>query len=204
MIRALILVNLQIDFATGGAVGVSDSSAVIGPLNHAQSRVDFIVGVNDWHPGNHRSFVTSHLNKKIGDVVEVSGVPTVLQPRHCVQHTRGAEPMPGVMLANVQRAIRLGTDPNIPGHSAFYDAHPNKPTGLDAFLRERGVGTVYVAGLGVEQAVKFTAMDSKKLGFETYLIDDACAAFDRQMHDRATAFEELRMAAVSFVRSSML
>lgn len=112
--------------------------------------------------------------------------------------------MPGIVLRNVQRVIRKGTDPNVDGRSAFFDDSPARPTGLEEFLRQRGVGAVYVLGLGTENSVRLTALDARWVGFEAYLIEDACRACNRQIHDLARAIEEMRHSGVSVLRSSML
>jgi nicotinamidase/pyrazinamidase len=204
MNRALILVDLQMDFTIGGTMAVPDATGIIPAANQAIGKFDLIVSAIDWHPANHRFFATSHPNKKPGDVIELHGQPTMLQPKHCVLNTRGSEPMPGIVMRNVQRVIRKGMDPDVDGRSAFFDDSPSRPTVLDEFLRERGVGAVYVLGLGTEHSVRFTALDARRLGFETYLIEDACRAWNRQIHDLAKAIEQMRAAGVSVLRSSML
>lgn len=204
MNRALILVDLQNDFAPGGAIPTTGVQEALAAINYAQLRFDLIVAAQDWHPPNHQFFASSHPKRKAGDVIDLHGIPTVLQPRHCAQHTHGAETVPGLLLRNLQRVIRKGTDPTVDGRSAFFDDSPARPTGLEEFLKQHGVGTVYVVGLGTEVAVKWTAIDARRLGFETFLVEDGCAALNRKPHDLAHAVEEMRASGVSMVRGSML
>ena len=52
-------------------------------------------------------------------------------------------------------------------------------TDLEAQLRSRNIGTVVIAGMTTDHCVSATARVSGDLGFETYLVGDATATFDR-------------------------
>ena len=49
-------------------------------------------------------------------------------------------------------------------------------TGLTGYLRERGLGRIFVAGLAYDYCVRYSAIDSMRAGFETYVVEDACRA----------------------------
>ncbi len=51
-------------------------------------------------------------------------------------------------------------------------------TGLGAMLREQELGTLYVTGLAANYCVESTARSAGNLGFDTYLVEDATAAWD--------------------------
>ena len=56
-------------------------------------------------------------------------------------------------------------------------------TDLEARLREQGVETVVLAGLITDHCVSTTARMSGNLGFETWVLEDATATFDRRAPD---------------------
>lgn len=56
-------------------------------------------------------------------------------------------------------------------------------TNLEATLREQGCTTLVIVGLTTNHCVSTTARMAGNLGFETYVISDATATFERTGHD---------------------
>jgi nicotinamidase-related amidase len=56
-------------------------------------------------------------------------------------------------------------------------------TGLEKRLRRRGIRTVVVTGLTTDHCVATTARMAGNLGFDTYVVSDATATFDREGAD---------------------
>jgi len=52
-------------------------------------------------------------------------------------------------------------------------------TGLETWLRERGIDQVVIAGLTTNHCVETTTRMAGNLGFRPILVEDACATFDR-------------------------
>lgn len=55
-------------------------------------------------------------------------------------------------------------------------------TNLEKYLRENGFDTLVITGLTTNHCVSTTARMAGNLGFETYVVDDATATFDRADH----------------------
>jgi len=198
--RALIIIDVQNDFLPGGALAVKDGHQVITVANAAQSKFDIVVATQDWHPRDHVSFVTQNPGRSVGEYVEVDGMPQVIWPVHCVQNTHGAGFVEGLETAGIHAVVRKGTDPRIDSYSGFFDNHHRKETELAGRLREAGVGRVHILGLATDYCVKFTALDARKLGFETWLILDGARAINLQSGDEQRSIEEMVEAGVHLSR----
>lgn len=202
--KALILVDLQYDFVPGGALAVPQGDEVIAVANAIQSKFDLVVATQDWHPANHGSFAANHPGKKVGDVIDLNGLPQILWPVHCVQNSPGAALLSSLNTSRVARVFRKGTDPQIDSYSGFFDNGHRKATGLGDYLSKQRVSAVYVMGLATDYCVKFTALDSLGLGFETYLIEDGCRGVNLKPTDAADAIEAMKKAGVVVTTSAAL
>lgn len=204
--NALILVDIQNDFLPGGALPVPEGDAVIPIANRLQAggRFDLIVATQDWHPADHGSFAANHPGHRVGEVIDLNGLPQILWPVHCVQETRGAAFADGLATTKIEKVFTKGTDPAIDSYSGFFDNGHRKSTGLGEFLRARGVTDVYVCGLATDYCVKFTALDARQLGFNTYLVEDASRGVNLKPGDVGRAVEEMQKAGVKVVRSEEL
>jgi len=202
--RALILVDLQNDFVPGGALAVRDGDAVIPVANRIQPAFDLIVASRDWHPRDHGSFAANHPGKRVGDVIDLNGLPQILWPVHCVENTPGAEFVPGLDTSRIDRVFLKGTDRDIDSYSAFFDNGHRKSTGMGDYLKERGVRDVYVCGLATDYCVNFTALDALKLGFNVHLIEDASRGVNLKPDDSANALDGIHRAGGQIIRSESL
>ncbi len=204
MTEALILVDIQNDFVPGGALAVPQGDQVIPVANRLIRRFDLVVATKDWHPADHGSFASQHPGANVGDIIELGGVSQVLWPDHCIQDSPGAEFVAGLNTDALGHVFHKGTDRTIDSYSGFFDNGRLKATGLAGYLRQRDVTTVYIAGLTTDYCAKFTALDAGQLGFDTYLIEDACRGVELRTGDVAKAIEEMNSAGVSIVNSVAL
>ncbi len=193
---ALIIVDVQNDFCPGGALAVPGGDQVVPLINRLQPRYDLVVATQDWHPADHGSFAVNHPGRTPGERIELAGLPQVLWPVHCVQGTPGAEFHPALNLQRVARVFRKGTHPQIDSYSGFFDNGHRAATGLGEYLRQRGVKEVYVCGLATDYCVKWTALDAVELGFETFVLEDACRGVDLHPGDVRQAIDEMRRRGV--------
>ena len=202
--RALILVDLQYDFMPGGALAVPDGDAVVAVANRLIPHFDLVVASQDWHPANHGSFASQHAGKKPGDVIELDGLEQILWPDHCVQHSLGAKLHRDLNSAGIDRMFQKGTDLRIDSYSTFFDNAHRKDTGLAEYLKQEGATGIFLMGLATDYCVKFSALDARKLGFSTHVIEDGCRGIDLKPGDIARAFDAMRQAGVEIARSDEL
>jgi len=197
--KALILVDIQNDFLPGGALAVPRGDEVLAPACALEGVFRCVAATQDWHPPDHKSFAASHPGKKPGDVILLGGVEQVLWPVHCVQHTRGAEISRVLDPERITRVFPKGMDPDVDSYSGFFDNGRIHATGLDDWLKERGASELYVAGLATDYCVRATALDARKLGWTTSVVEDACRGVELRPGDAARALDELRRSGVRII-----
>lgn len=202
--NALIAVDIQNDFCPGGALAVADADLILPVVNELMDRLDLVVLSQDWHPQDHCSFAHNHPNHSQGDTVRVAGLDQVLWPVHCVQGSHGSLIRQDLRQDRVAAIIRKGMDPDIDSYSAFYDNGHRRATGLEGFLRQHEVDTVYIAGLAMDYCVKYTALDAVEAGFTTYLVQDGTQPVDQSVEGIARTRSDLRDAGVTIVPSAEL
>ncbi|TFF21631.1 bifunctional nicotinamidase/pyrazinamidase [Jiella endophytica] len=174
---ALIIVDVQNDFCAGGALAVPDGDAVVPIVNRLARRFPVVTLTQDWHTPGHISFATSH-DRQPFETIELAYGTQVLWPDHCVMGSEGAGFHPDLVVPTAQMVVRKGFHPEVDSYSAFLEADHETRTGLAGYLRERGVGRIFVCGLATDFCVGWTAMDGRKAGFEVAVIEDACRAID--------------------------
>jgi nicotinamidase/pyrazinamidase len=200
--NALVLVDLQNDFLPGGALAVPKADEVIPVANRLAAKFPLVVATQDWHPANHGSFAAQHPGRSPGEIVQLGGLPQVLWPVHCVQHSTGADFAPALDTKLITRVFPKGTDAEIDSYSGFFDNGHKKATGLGDYLRSRGATEIFVLGLATDYCVKATALDARELGFPTTLVIDGCRGVELKPGDVGRAVEEMRRAGVRVVESS--
>ncbi len=175
---ALIVVDVQNGFCPNGNLAVPNGDEVVPIINQLATHFQNIVLTQDWHPTDHISFAENHVDKQPFDTIELDYGTQVLWPTHCVQGSQDAELHPDLDIPTAQLIIRKGYHHHIDSYSAFLEADQQTSTGLAGYLQARGIDTVYVVGLATDFCVAWTAMDATKLGFDSYVIEDACRAID--------------------------
>jgi nicotinamidase/pyrazinamidase len=198
---ALIVVDIQESFMPWGSLAVPKGDEVVPIVNTVARRFENVVLTQDWHPPGHRSFASSHPDRKPFDVIRVDYGEQILWPDHCVQGTDGAQLCKGLEIPHAQLVLRKGFHPEVDSYSAFMEADAKTPTGLRGYLRERGIGSVYICGLATDFCVAWSALDARKLGFAATVIEDACRAIDVQ-GSLAAAWENMQRAGVARIKST--
>ncbi len=200
--KALILVDIQNDFVPGGALAVKDGAEIIPIIHQFMPHFELIVATQDWHPVSHESFASNHSGEKIGNIIDLHGLPQILWPVHCVQNTQGAAFVNNLDMSRVSKVFHKGTDKTIDSYSGFFDNGRRSATGLGEYLHAEGVTSVYIVGLATDYCVKFTALDAVSLGFKTFLIEEACRGVNLQPGDVTKAVEEMKENGVIVLQSN--
>ena len=175
---ALIVVDLQNDFCEGGALAVEGGQSIVGPINAIMDDYAVRVLTQDWHPAGHSSFASSHPDRAPFETVEMPYGPQVLWPDHCVIGSAGAAFHPDLDTTKADLILRKGFRPEVDSYSAFFENDHATPTGLEGYLRTRGVTKVVLVGLATDFCVGFSALDARRLGFETEVRLDLTRAID--------------------------
>jgi nicotinamidase/pyrazinamidase len=202
--NALVIVDLQNDFLPGGALPVPHGDEVIPLANELQQRFALVLATQDWHPPDHGSFAPNHPGKKPGDRIILDGIEQILWPVHCVQNTHGAEFAPSFDTSRIARVFHKGIDPRIDSYSTFFDNAHRRSTGLGEYLKERSVKNVYLLGLALDYCVKYSALDARQVGFNTYVIVDACRGIGLEPGDLDHALDEMKRAGTILLESGAL
>jgi nicotinamidase/pyrazinamidase len=190
--KALIIVDIQNDFCTGGSLAVPHAEKIIPIVNNMMDsgEFDLIVATKDYHPQNHKSFASNN-NKEVGTVIKLNGIDQVMWPNHCVENTFGAD-FHHSLKRNFDSVIQKGTNPEIDSYSGFVDNDKKSDTGLYNYLKNKNVTEVTVVGLALDYCVKATALDSKKFGFNTIVKLSATRAVNINQGDDLKSINELK------------
>ena len=172
MSRALLIIDFQNDFTSGGALEVTGGDEIAEPVKRLADQLDHVFATRDWHPPNHTSF-------------ETEGGPW---PVHCVQGTRGAELHPAMRDVEVDAIVDVGVERDDEGYSGFENSK------LADLLHGAGVDEVAVAGLATDYCVRASAIDACRESFDTTVVMDAIRPVEVNPGDGERALEDMKRA----------
>lgn len=194
--NALIVIDVQNDFCPGGALAVTHGDEIISPINQLIDAHNHVILTQDWHPPRHSSFASTYAKQTPFSSIDLSYGAQTLWPDHCVQGSRGAEFHAKLAWTKAELVIRKGFRHEIDSYSAFYENDRKTPTGLAGYLRERGLTHLTLVGLATDYCVAYSALDARRLGFETNVRLDACRAINLNGSLEA-ALDEMRELGVT-------
>jgi nicotinamidase/pyrazinamidase len=200
---ALIVVDVQNCFVTGGTLPVKGGEEVVPVINKLAKLFENVVVTQDWHTPGHASFASSHAGKKPFETTKLRYGTQVLWPDHCVQGSQDAAVHKDIAIPQAQLIIRKGFHKDTDSYSAFMEADGKTSTGLAAYLKARGVKEVYVAGLATDFCVAWSALDARKAGFKAAVIEDASRGIDLN-GSVAKAWADMAKAGVRRIQSTDL
>jgi nicotinamidase/pyrazinamidase len=200
---ALIIVDVQNCFIKGGTLAVKHGEDIVPVINRIAPAFANVVLTQDWHPPGHTSFASSHPGRKPYQTITLGYGTQVLWPDHCIQGTADAALDADLHVPQAQLILRKGFHKAIDSYSAFMEADHESPTGLEAYLKQRAIRTVFVVGLATDFCVAWTALDAQAAGFESYVIEDACRGIDLN-GSLAAAWKEMARHGVKRIQSTDL
>lgn len=166
MTTALIVVDVQVDFCEGGALGVEGGNRVanaVAELVAGDHGYSHIVATRDHHidPGAHFSDTPDFVDS---------------WPPHCVVGTEGQEFHPALRGVEFDAVFDKGSFKA--AYSGFEGTigGDDDGLGLAEWLGQHGVVKVDVCGIATDYCVRATALDAVKEGFETTVLSDLVAA----------------------------
>lgn len=200
---ALIVVDVQNCFVPGGTLPVAKGDEVVPVINRIAPAFENVVVTQDWHTQAHASFASTYPGKKPFETTKLSYGQQVLWPDHCVQGTDDAALHKDLKVPQAQIILRKGFHQHVDSYSAFEEADRKTATGLAGYLKARGIKTVFVTGLATDFCVAWTALDARRLGFNTYVIEEACRGIDLNGSLDA-AWKQMAAKGVKRIQSSDL
>lgn len=178
MTHAMIVIDVQNDFCPGGALAVEQGDRIVQPINEAMGDFDAVILTQDWHPADHSSFAGNHPGKAPMEMIELPYGPQVLWPDHCVIGSKGADFHPELDTSRADMILRKGFRPAIDSYSAFFENDRRTATGLEGYLRTRGIEKLTLVGLATDFCVNYSAVDAAKLGFDVTVRLEMCRGID--------------------------
>jgi len=136
-----------------------------------------VILTQDWHPSGHSSFASSHEAEVFSNIAMPYG-PQVLWPDHCVQGSFGAAFHKDLVADRADLILRKGYRPDIDSYSAFFENDRSTATGLEGYLKSRGILDVTLVGLATDYCVAYSALDAARLGFAVSVDTGLCRAID--------------------------
>ncbi|MDB5619823.1 bifunctional nicotinamidase/pyrazinamidase [Tardiphaga sp.] len=198
----LLVIDVQNCFLPGGSLAVKDGDRVVPVINALAKKFPDVVMTQDWHTPGHISFASSHGGKKPFETIDLKYGKQVLWPDHCVQGTDGAGLSKDLAIPQAELILRKGFNKDTDSYSAFNEAD-GRATGLASYLKARKLQRVFIAGLATDFCVAWSALDARKAGFDTYVIEDACRGIDTQ-GSLAKAWADMAKAGVKRIQSGDL
>ena len=89
-------------------------------------------------------------------------------------------------------------------YSSFFENDRKTKTGLEGYLRVFEAETIVIGGIATDYCVFFSAIDCKKLGFNTVVVSDAVRGVGFPDGSVETAISEMKSNGIMFVSSNDL
>lgn len=202
------IVDVQPTFMPGGELPVTKGDAVVPVINRLLAEgFAHAFATQDWHPAGHSSFASSHAARQPFDTIDMPYGPQTLWPDHAIQGSPNAELHQDLDQARIELIVRKGFHPAIDSYSTFFENDRVTTTGLHGWLQARGVRRLFLAGLALDYCVAWSAEDAARLGYDVFVIEDACRGIGLPVGGGTTidaARRRLAAMGVGFLDSGQL
>lgn len=185
MSKALIIVDVQPTFCEGGELGVEGGNAVAERIAEYvethRNEYSYVATTQDWHvePGKHWSDDPDYVDT---------------WPVHGKAGTANAGLHPAIAALGIGHHFKKGQySPSYSGFEGLEDNTDRIPTReevaadltagrtLANALEAAGITRVDVVGLAESHCVKETALDARKLGYETHVIEELTESVSEEL-----------------------
>lgn len=204
---ALVIVDVQNDFCTGGNLAVPNGEAIIPVINGLRQQFQIVVLTQDWHPPGHASFASTH-GQALFSTKELYYGAQYMWPDHCVQNTKGAEFHSGLIVEDTDLILQKGSNSAVDSYSAFREndkkTQPRFANGntFAEEMRAAGIKTLVFTGLARDICVAWNAADAVSNGFDAVLLTDAAQPLDPKAD--AEVMAELQQIGVRVISAAEL
>ena len=195
--NALILIDIQNDFLSGGSLEVPKGDEIIDNVNSIMDNYNIVVATKDWHPKDHISFASNHKNKNVGQIIKINNLDQMLWPDHCIKDSKGSEFPKKLNSHKIHKIFYKGVDSDIDSYSGFYDNGKIRSTGLSNFLKKSNINQVDIVGLATDYCVKYSSIDAYNEGFKTKVLCSCVRGISVQTTE--TAFKEMKDKGISII-----
>ena len=176
MKAALLIIDVQNDYFKNGVLQVKKAKEIIPIINKLRNDYStkftnvFISQINN-NP-EHISFKESQLSKEENLTLDkITNAYKGKFPNFCIEGTEGANLHSDLQLKGNEIFIKKNEDKLKEEMSCFQNPILNET------LVNNKINMVFLCGFTLDFNVGFTALNCSKLGFETYVIKDACKSF---------------------------
>ncbi len=194
MSRALCIIEVQIDFTEGGALGVDGGGDVARGITRLLAaepyRYDHVLASRDWHEAT---------GDNGGHFAAAGVVPdfSTTWPSHCVQGTHGAEYHPDLDVTAVDFHLRKCQ--GAPAYSIF-EGTTEDGVPLADLLALHDITDIDVVGLATDYCVLASALDAVHQGKRVRILADLVAGVAPATS--AAALDRLRDAGAEIVEGA--
>lgn len=169
MAKALLIIDVQVDFCEGGALacqgGAKVAAAITDHIRANRSHYDYVIASRDWHTPN--SLNDGHFPEA---GIEPDFVST--WPLHCIAGEKGAEYHENLDSSLIDIHIKKGQDAN--GYSIFDGTDDSGKSFLD-LTKELGITDVDVVGIATDYCVRASSLDANSHGLNVSVITSLTA-----------------------------
>lgn len=188
MARALLIIDVQIDFCEGGALackgGAAVATAITRHIAENRSHYDHVIASRDWHTPN---------SQNSGHFPAAGEEPDYVNtwPPHCIAGDVGAKYHENLDVSLIDLHIKKGQDSN--GYSIF-DGVDDSGRDFQDLVQELGIDNVDVVGIATDYCIRASSLDAIANGLEVRVITSLTAGVDTK--STGVAIDEMVDAGV--------